>query len=162
MLNVQLSSPVDMTDVWTTESMGVSAKSCKCNPEKLSPIEQHEKKIIEDSCQRVGNQWMIGYPWKRDRNLLPDNRSQAVKKMEATKRRLMKDPANAKEYDKQLVEMTELNFAKTLLGEEIKNHEGPVHYIAHHEVLRPEKKSTPVRIVFNSSAASYQGHKLIG
>ena len=34
-----------------------------------------------------------------------------------------------------------------------------MHYIAHHEVLRPEKKSTPVRIVFNSSA-SYQGHKL--
>ena len=48
---------------------------------------------------------------------------------------------------------------KSYSEEEIKTHEGPVHYIAHHEVLRPEKKSTPVRIVFNSSA-SYQGHKL--
>ncbi|XP_071847894.1 uncharacterized protein [Apostichopus japonicus] len=28
---------------------------------------------------------------------------------------------------------------------------GPVHYIPHHAVIRPEKKSTPVRIVFNSS-----------
>ena len=29
----------------------------------------------------------------------------------------------------------------------------------HHEVLRPEKKSTPIRIVFNSSA-NFQGHCL--
>ena len=158
-LHVQLSSPVDMTDFWTTEAMGVSPKSCGCNPEKLSPIEQLEKKIIENSCERVGNQWMVVYPWKKDRNLLPDNLSQALKKLETTERRLMKDPNNANEYDKQIKEMTELNFARKLSEEEIKNHEGPVHYIAHHEVVRPEKKSTPVRIVFNSSA-SYEGHKL--
>ena len=36
---------------------------------------------------------------------------------------------------------------------------GPVHYISHHPVLRPESTSTPVRIVFNLSA-TYQGHKL--
>ena len=33
-----------------------------------------------------------------------------------------------------------------------------MHYIPHHKVVRPEKKSTPVRIVFNSSA-SYERHK---
>ena len=158
-LHVQLSSPVDMTDFWTTEAMGVSPKSCGCNPEKLSPIEQLEKKIIENSCERVGNQWMVGYPWKKDRNLLPDNRSQALKKLETTERRLMKYPNSANEYDKQIKEMTELNFARKLSEEEIKSHEGPVHYISHHEVVRPEKKSTPVQIVFNSSA-SYEGHKL--
>ena len=35
----------------------------------------------------------------------------------------------------------------------------PVHYVAHHAVLRPEKKSTPIRIVLNSSA-SVKGHML--
>ena len=77
---------------------------------------------------------MVGYPWRRDRNLLPDNRSQALKKLEVTERRLMKDPNSANEYDKQIKEMTELNFARKLSEKEIKNHEGPVHYIAHHEV----------------------------
>ena len=81
---------------------------------------------------------MVGYPWKKDRNLLPDNRSQALKKLETTERRLMKNPNSANEYDKQIKEMTELNFARKLSEEEIKNHEGPVHYIAHHEVVRPE------------------------
>ena len=32
-------------------------------------------------------------------------------------------------------------------------------YIAHHAVVRPEKKTTPIRIVFNSSA-SFKGHSL--
>ena len=109
-LSVQLSRPVDITDFWTTEAMGVSAKSCECDAEKLSPIERREKKIIEDSCKRVGNQWMVGYPWK-DRNLLPDNRSQTLRKLESPERRLMKNPASAKEYDKQITEMAELNFA---------------------------------------------------
>lgn len=36
--------------------------------------------------------------------------------------------------------------------EELTNYTGPMHYIAHHEVLKPESKSTPVRIVFNSMA----------
>ena len=54
-------------------AMEVSSKSCFCNPEKLSLIEQHEKKIIENLCERVGNQWMAAYPWKKDRNLLPEN-----------------------------------------------------------------------------------------
>ena len=115
-LFVQLSNPIDMTDFWTTEAMAVSTKSCKCNPEKLSPIELREKKIIEDSCHKVGNQWMVAYPWERDRNLLPDNRSQAIK---STERRLMKNPASANEYDKQITEMVEMNFARKLSEEEI-------------------------------------------
>lgn len=41
----------------------------------------------------------------------------------------------------------------------MKNYNGPVHYIPHHAVVRPEKKSTPVHIVFNSSSV-FQGHKL--
>ena len=160
-LHVQLSSPVDMNDFLAIdhEAMGVSSKSCECNSENLSPIELHEKKIIENSCERVGNQSMVGYPWKKNRNLLPHNWSQALKKLETNERRLMKDPDSAQEYDKQRRKMTELNFARKLSEEEIKNHEDPVHYIAHHEMVRPEKKSTPVRIVFNSSA-SYEGHKL--
>ena len=48
------------------------------------------------------------------------------------------------------------------MGKQDKEHDkyhGPVHYIPNHAVLRPDKKSTPVRIVFNSSCA-FRGHAL--
>ena len=54
--HVKCSTPIDMTDFWTTESMGVEGKMCSCETKKLSPIEAYEAKIIEDSCQKIGNQ----------------------------------------------------------------------------------------------------------
>ena len=57
------------------------------------------------------------------------------------------------------LKMNEMAFSRKLSKQEFEGYRGPVHYISHHEVLRPESKSTPVRIVFNSSAA-FRGHRL--
>ena len=96
------------------------------------------------------------YPWKRDLNCLPDNYSQVVKKLESTERRLRKNPEHAKMYKKQIKEMEEMNFARKLSRKEMEEWNGPVHYVSHHAVIRPEKKTTPIRIVFNSSAFSFR------
>ena len=158
-LHVKYTSPVDLTDFWTTEAMGVAITPCLCPANKLSQIEREEAKIIESSCQKNGNQWVVSYPWKRDPALLPDNKSLAIKKLEATERRLKKNLEHAQAYDKQMVEMNEMAFSRKLSKQEFEGYRGPVHYISHHEVLRPESKSTPVRIVFNSSAV-FRGHRL--
>ena len=57
--HVAFATPVDMSEFWSTESMGVSVKPCSCKPEKLSPIERKEAKVIEDSCKRLDGQWLI-------------------------------------------------------------------------------------------------------
>ena len=139
--------------------MGVEVKPCVCEADKLSQIEREVAKIIKDSCEKVGDQWLMPYPWKRDPKSLPDNKVQAVKRLQATERRLAKSPEIAKAYQQQFEEMNVLKFARKLSDVEIKDYKGPVHYVSHHEVLRPEKKSTPIRIVFNSSA-NFQGHCL--
>ena len=158
-LHVKYASPIDLTDFWTTKSMGVAVKSCFCDAEKLTQIEREEAKLIEESCIKVEGQWMVPYPWKKDPSLLPDNRELAVKHLESTERRLKRDSEQAEAYCKQMEEMESMGFARKLSKEEIDSYQGPVHYIPHHAVLRPEKRSTPVRIVFNSSS-SYQGHTL--
>ena len=55
--------------------------------------------------------------------------------------------------------MQEMKFCRKSTKEEIKNYKGPVHYISHIAIVRPEKKSTPVRMVFNSSPV-FEGHQL--
>ena len=75
-----------------------------------------------------------------------------MERLESTERRLKKDPEQGVAYDKKMEEMKEMKLSRKLSEEEIKNYKGPVHYIPHHAVIRPEKKSTPVRIVFNSSS----------
>ena len=88
--------------------------------------------MIEQSAKKVGNQWMIPYPWKKDPNLLPDNKLQALKRLETTERRLQKNPYQALAYNKQ---MEEMGFARKLSNEEIDHYEGPVHYISHRAVI---------------------------
>ena len=38
--------------------------------------------------------------------------------------------------------MVDRNVAKKLCSSDLKEHHGPVHYILHHEVLKPESQST--------------------
>ena len=141
-----------MSEFWSTESMGVQSEECFCKSEKLSQVEREEAKVIGGSCKKSGNQWLIPYPWKRDPKMLPENKIQATRKLEATERRLSKNPEHCKAYSQQIKEMEEMNFGRKLKPEEIKSYQGPVHYVAHHGIVRPDKKSTPLRIVFNSSS----------
>ncbi|KAK3744502.1 hypothetical protein QZH41_006345 [Actinostola sp. cb2023] len=158
-LHVKYATPVDMTDFWSTEAMGVEVKPCVCDVDKLSQTEREEGRIIEESCVQVENQWLIPYPWRKDPSLLPDNKALAMKRLESTERRLKKNPEQGQAYCKQMQEMEQMKFSRKLKREEEETYQGPVHYIPHHAVLRPDKKSTPVRIVFNSSSV-YQGHSL--
>ena len=156
---VKYATPVDLSDFWKTESMGVEVKACVCEADKLSQVEREEAEIISKSCRKIGQQWMIPYPWKRDPKSLPDNRSLALNRLEGTERRLKSNLNQAKAYEEQMTEMVKMNFCRKLSEDEVKNYKGPVHYIPYQAVIRPEKKSTPVRIVFNSSFV-FQGHKL--
>ena len=57
------------------------------------------------------------------------------------------------------MEMESMKSVQKLSKEEQDRYHGPVHYIPHHTILRPDKKSTPVRIFFNWSS-TFQGHAL--
>ena len=77
----------------------------------------------------------------------------------STEKRLAKNAKHAEVYQKQIEDMIEREVARKLSHTELENYKGSIHYISHHEVLKPASKSTPVRIVFNSSAR-YMNHSL--
>ena len=77
----------------------------------------------------------------------------------STKKRLARNPSHAKVYQEQIQDMVDRGVARKLTREELETYRGSIHYIAHHEVLKPDLKSTPVRIIFKSGA-KYMGHTL--
>ena len=87
------------------------------------------------------------------------NKKAAFAKLISTEKRLAKNSEHAKVYKEQILDMVNRGVARKLTKAELTNYKGPIHYISHHEVLKPDSKSTPVRIVFNSSA-KYMGHVL--
>jgi hypothetical protein len=82
--------------------------------------------------------YVVSYPWEKDPKGLPDNRQQAMQSLEATESRLERNPEHAKAYDTQIMEMNDLNFARKLEEKEINDYNGPIHYIAHHSVVKSQ------------------------
>ena len=108
----------------------------------------NEKSLHYD---QEAKRWIAEYPWIRDPKDLLDNKKVAFAKLISTERRLAKNSEHAKVYKEQIQGMVNRGVARKLTKTELRNYKGPIHYISHHEVLKPDSKSTPVRIVFNSS-----------
>ena len=62
-------------------------------------------------------------------------------------------------YSEQMNDMIEWGAARKLYPDEMQNYSGPIHYICHHAVSKPNSTSAPVRIVWDSSH-TYKGHCL--
>jgi hypothetical protein len=52
-LHVKVTSPVDLSDFWTTEAMGVQVDPCVCDANKLNQVDREEKMMIEQSARKV-------------------------------------------------------------------------------------------------------------
>ncbi|XP_068758047.1 uncharacterized protein [Montipora capricornis] len=161
---------VRVEDFYNIENLGIGCSprcgGCKCGKcslgaQNFTIKEEKELQLIESKLEynKEEKRWLTEYPWIRDPAQLPDNKRAAMGMLISTEKRLAKNKEHANVYQKQIEDMIEREVARKLSQTELKNYKGPIHYISHHEVLKPDSKSTPVRIVFNSSAR-YMGHML--
>ena len=155
-------------DFWSFESLGVECNplygNCKCRTcptggKSYTLKEERELNHIIENLKFNEEQWVCTYPWKKDPKRLPNNYDYALRTLERTERNLARDIVWMETYGSQIKDMLDRKAARKLTSEEIEGYGGPVHYIAHHAVLKPELKTTPVRIVFSSSH-NYKGHVL--
>ena len=146
-----------------SESLGVTCipqcGSCKCGQchpggSNMSLREAREYTLIEEGLQynSESKQWVARLPWIIDPRMLPNNRLAAFNLLRSVERKLLKDPKLSNLYQAQMEGTIARTVCRKLDPQEIREYNGPIYYIAHQAVLRPESKSTPCRIVFNSSA----------
>ena len=161
----------NMEEFFKIEGMGICCAQkcgmCQCGKwsndlKNITILEEREMKLIQNglSHDETDKCWTVKYPWIRDPRELPNNVHAVLGRMKSLERRL-KTVGNEylMLYNNQVSDMVKRKAARKLTQKEVDTYTGPVHYLAHHEVLKPDSKSTPVRQVFDSSS-SFMGHKL--
>ena len=150
---------INLEKFYDFETLGVRAPDCNCPEQIMSRDGKKAMELFESSCKLLDGRYVIGLPWKKDPVNLPNNYPVAKRRLESLERSLKRNPTKAKKYSDAIREYESSGWARRLSETEIEKTKGPLYYLPHHGIYRPEKKSTPLRIVFDP-ACSYQGISL--
>ncbi|XP_064627810.1 uncharacterized protein LOC135487695 [Lineus longissimus] len=156
-LSVNLVRKVDMSDLYDLEVLGVRAPTCQCPVDPMSSEDRKSLALLERSVSLEGDRYMIGLPWKRDPCLLPDNYCLTKKRLISLERSLSRTPEKALLYDATVQEYVDKGWAVRVDPCDLEKR--PRFYLPHHGIYRPDKLSTPLRVVFDP-ACQFQGVSL--
>lgn len=109
---------------------------------------------FRDSLEVNNCKFQVKLPLKQTEIDLGDSFSVAIKRLENLERRFRANPDLFVSYKNFIQDYLDLGHAKIVYynSEELKN--GSVYFMAHHPVIREEKKTTKLRVVFDGSMKS--------
>jgi len=129
----------------------------------LSLKEQYESQVIESkiSYDQTLNHFVVSYPFTHDPSILPNNKGQVIKIAEREEKRLSKSNL-LDAFNKEFCKMIAHGALVELQDAELKQWDGPTHYVWLQHVLNEDSPTTPLRIVTNSSLSDRKGISLNG
>ena len=105
---------------------------------------------VKDSLEYEKGRYRVAVPWKDDKPELPDTKPMALSRLRSTERNLRKDNCVAEEYKATIQAYVEKGYLRKVPSDErLPNN---VWYLPHFPVVRMDKASTKVRIVFDCAA----------
>ncbi|XP_044165250.1 uncharacterized protein LOC122949186 [Acropora millepora] len=140
--------PVDITNesldgslrrFWDLETLGIRPRSV---------YEEFEESITFKT-----DRYEVHLPWKRPHPILPDNYELSMRRLCNLLKRLNQDPEVLKEYDSVIKEQLK-NGIVEVVGKPADGEVGKTHYLPHHAVIRRDKATTKLRVVYDASARS--------
>ncbi|GFY26442.1 uncharacterized protein TNCV_2877741 [Trichonephila clavipes] len=102
--------------------------------------------------------YVVKMPLKNEPNCLGESRDIALKRLNALWTRLIRDPQYLKLYRDFIHEYDQLGHMKEVVAEH--DNSEVAYYMPHHGVLRPEKSTTKLRVVFNATNPTSNGLSL--
>jgi hypothetical protein len=126
---------------WDLESLGIL--------ERGDPVLDHFTSTIQMKCRR----YEVALPWREHHSPLPDNYDLSYQRLHGLLRRLKQKPAILQEYDSIIRDQLSKGIVEQV--KDLKEDpEVPVHYLPHHAVIRQDKETTKLRVVYDASARS--------
>ena len=124
---------------WELESIGVSPYDGSVHDKFLDTIRFHD------------GRYEVSLPWKTHHALLPDNYEVAVSRLYAVFRRLRRNPELLVEYNRIIEDQQTQGIISDVDCTALVK-VGHLRYLPHHPVIRNDKLTTKVRIVYDASA----------
>ena len=136
---------------WEIETYGTETKRA----EVMTKEERSALEKVESSLTHNGSRYSLAVPWKEDNPGLPNNRELAKNRLESTERSLnTKDVFVKKQYEETIKSYVEKGYLRKLSPEERSSPSS--WYLPHFPIVKLDKSTTKVRIVFDCSA-KYKG-----
>ncbi|XP_078384744.1 uncharacterized protein LOC144667213 [Oculina patagonica] len=104
----------------------------------------------EKSRRWIGGRFEVAIPWKGELPSVPDNRGEAEKRLYSLEKSLLKKPEVAQRYKEAMNANIDKGYVRKLETEVV--NDGPSWYLPHFPVIREDRETTKVRIVFDSAA----------
>lgn len=98
----------------------------------------------------VGRRYQVSPPWREYHESLQTNHELSLKRLRGLLSRMRQEPEVLAEYDKILREQITKRIVERVESGDV----GEVHYSPHHAVIRRDKQTTKVRIVYDASSSS--------
>ena len=133
---------------WDNEAIGIH----EITEESEQPIQ-----FLSD-IQFNGIRYEVRLPWKEGypSSDIPDHFRLCFNRLKYLQLRLLKTPHVLQEYNEIIRE--ELNRGIIEIVDNIKDDADHIHYLPHHPVIRQDKQTTKVRVVYDGSARSAEDH----
>lgn len=130
---------------WEIESRGITRQE-PCDPDEEEALERFEK-----TTQFRDGRYEVELPWRREKPELPDNYRIAKKRFKGLNRRLQTDVVFFQRYSEVIEDYLKEGIVEEVTeGECYASHIN--YYLPHHAVLREDKMTTKLRVVFDASS----------
>ena len=126
---------------WDYESLGIRNDNLSLYDKFVNEVEFME------------GRYQVQLPFKEDHELLPDNFALCKSRLVSLLKRLNLEPEVLKHYDDVIRDQEKQGIVEPV-EQGTDNGVGKVHYLPHHEVIRVDKDTSKLRIVYDASARS--------
>ena len=113
-------------------------------------------KQFEETLTFKDGRYSVTWPWKTDQYELPENKGLAVGRLKSLLSKLTNKPELLRKYNEIIQEQHENGIIERVTPTQS---DGKRHFIPHHAVVKDDKATTKVRIVYDASAKSKKDNK---
>ena len=124
---------------WELESLGIMK-------EEPSVYEKFTQQVSFD-----GQQYEVSLPWKEHHQPLPDNLDLCSRRLASLLKRLRQNPKLLIEYDSVIKDQLNKEIIE-VVENPLSSDSNRIHYLPHHCVVRQDKATTKLRIVYDASS----------